>query len=703
VNDSHLEEYLAIFKSRVRERRLGEAETVHDVSPVSPREMAFTEVFLETLEDIGQLPGLEIAYFEKKLGRANGKVNAYGISEIDARVDLVVTIHAVDEEEGLREVAGGEIDSALKKALHTFRAAKAPVHQTMEPSSAARDMMEHIHRVHGEMRAIRVIVLVAGVAKKLPVFEQPGDLPDVQIDIWDLERLFRAASSGLTYESFVIDLVEHLGKPLLCLEAEVTEADHRCYLTMMPGDLLHDLYHKYGARLLELNVRSYLQARGKVNRGIRDTLLNDPGHFLTYNNGISVTVEALDIIENPDGSKAIRSLQGLQIVNGGQTVASIHRARNRDRADLARVLVPAKITLVEAGHLATLVPFISRYANTQNKVNETDFSANHPFHVKIQKLSEQIWPPGETSRWFYERARGQWEVARAREGTTPARIKAFDQKLPRKQKVDKILLARAVNAWSEVPHVVSLGGQKNFVRFMDDLVKLGDTWEPDDQYYRDMIAKVIILRRAEKIARQIGFSAYRANAVCYTVSLLAYRTVERVDMNGIWSNQAVSANLEATLRNWMSGVHEEIVESAGDRNVTEWCKKKDCWSHVQSLPLEFAPGFADELAEGLPLPTVGKFKKTDAGRAPTLSPEERDRQAKTMRYGSEDWLQIIAWGRASSALGDFQIKLAGTILGYAAGGWNQVPSPKQTKHAVAVIDLWKASGIELAETVESLS
>ena len=176
--------------------------------------MAFTEVFLETLEDIGQLPGLEIAYFEKRLGRTNGKVNAYGVSETDARIDLVVTIHGDANTDALQGVPGSEIDSAAKKALHVFRAAKEPFHETMEPSSAAHDMVEHIYRVRGEMRSIHVIVIVAGIAKNVPAFEQPKDLPDVQLDIWDLERIFRADSSGLAYESFTIDLVEQLGRPL---------------------------------------------------------------------------------------------------------------------------------------------------------------------------------------------------------------------------------------------------------------------------------------------------------------------------------------------------------------------------------------------------------------------------------------------------------------------------------------------------------
>jgi len=245
---------------------------------------------------------------------------------------------------------------------------------------------------------------------------------------------------------------------------------------------------------------------------------------------------------------------------------------------------------------------------------------------------------------------------------------------------------------------VSLGGQKNFVQLMGSLGEMDPNWEPNEDYYRDLISKVIILKRAEKVARQIGFSAYRANAVCYTVSLLAYRTAGRVDLAEIWNRQDVSDALEETLRSWMPEVHSEIVDSAGGRNVTEWCKKKDCWTHLQSMLIGFASGFEEELAEGLPLPNVGKFreKKGDAPRA--LTHEERDRQARAMRYGPNEWQRIMAWGVESGELNDFQLKLAGTILGYSAAGWRQVPSPKQTRHTDEIIKLWKeAGGAEMQE------
>lgn len=701
MTDTRFTEFHEAFKDRVLVARLGESDT-DDIVPVNPREIAFTETFLEDLVEIGQIGDCEIAYFEKKLGRAIGKLSAYSFSDDGAQLDLVCSVTTGDDSSELKSIPSSEISAAAKRALHVFRSVERPIHEDMEPASAVYDMVQRLHDVRPETSTIRVVVLVDGKAGRLPEFDELSDLPDVTFDVWDIERLFRASSSGLTYEPLAVDLEGFLGAPLPCLSASATSDDHRCYLAIFPGELLHDLYHEHGPRLLELNVRSFLQARGKVNKGIRDTIQNDPGHFLPYNNGISVTVEELEIVNREDGGHGIRCMKGMQIVNGGQTVASIHRAKDRDKADLSAVHVQAKITVVSPEHVHDLVPMISRYSNTQNKVNETDFSANHPFHVKVQKLSEQVWAPGQVTKWSYERARGQWEVARNREGSTPAKKRTFDQKTPRSQKVDKNLLAKAFNAWAEKPHVVSLGGQKCFVNFMTAIDQIGKDWVPDEVFYKDLIAKVIIFKGAEKIARQIAFSAYRANAVCYTISSLAYRTAERVDLADIWTRQSISENLEATIRSWMPQIHEELVDSAGDRNVTEWCKKKECWSHVQTLDLEFAPGLKDELAAGLPLPTVGKFKASKTSPAKTLTAEERDRQARTMRLDSDEWLEVVTWGKKSGVLSDFEMKIAGTVLGYAAGGWNQVPSPKQTKYTDGIINKWNESGAnERAEELVS--
>ena len=62
----------------------------------------------------------------------------------------------------------------------------------------------------------------------------------------------------------------------------------------------------------------------------------------------------------------------------------------------------------------SIVPEISKFANSQTKVSFSDFSANDPYHLQLEKLSREIWAPNpdqrgkSVTRWFYERARGQY-------------------------------------------------------------------------------------------------------------------------------------------------------------------------------------------------------------------------------------------------------------------------------------------------------
>lgn len=689
--------FFAIFKGHIADAKIGEADDVDDILPLQSAEEAFTDVFLERLQDHGQIADCESLHFEKKLGSANAKLNAYCISEEEAHLDLVVSIYDSDASSSeLRSVPAGELSKAIGKALHAYKWSEKPFYKELEESSPSYDMAKRFHELQGAIKRIRVVILVYGQTSKLPDIEQIENFPEIKVDVWDLERLFRVSASGLSYESISIDVDSLCGGPLPCISGDETSKDYRCHMSIFPGELLYKLYHEHGPRLLELNVRSFLQARTKVNRGIRDTITNEPEYFLAYNNGISATVEEIDIRERPDGGLGIYGMKGLQIVNGGQTTASIHRAKDRDKLDLEDVFVQVKITEVNQDKVDDLVPKISRYSNTQNKVSETDFSANHPFHVALQQLSTTIWSPGETARWFYERARGQWEVARVREGT-PARIKAFDLRTPKKQKIDKVLVAKSMNSWDECPDMVSKGGQKNFVHFMSLVEKRGVTWEPDEKYYKDLVSKVILFKKAQSVARKHKFPGYRANAVCYTVALLAYRTASRVDFETIWENQQVSDSLENTLHSWMPRVLDAIVETANaqGKNVTEWCKKAECWAHVRGLNLEFELGFEQELAEGQALPTVGRgSKKKAAKKKISLTPEEADRQAKVIQYNASQWVDILSWAVQSGNFKEHQIAIASTVIGYAAAQWKDIPSPNQTKHIVDLANAWSAAKMD---------
>ena len=408
-----------------------------------------------------------------------------------------------------------------------------------------------------------------------------------------------------------------------------------------------------------------------------------------------MTAESVELVSDSNGRLVIKGITGLQIVNGGQTVATIHRTARTDRADLSRVFVQAKITVIQPDQIDTLVPLISRYANSQNQINEADFSANSVFHVKLQQLSETVWCPGEASRWFYERARGQYQVARARDGTTPKRKKAFDAKTPSKQKFDKVTLAKYVNAWGQHPHIVGRGGQKNFAVFTQQLVQeYGADWEPDIDYYKAVVAQAIIYKTAERIARKHAFSGYRANAVAYTVALLSWRTAGRVDLLEIWDQQAVSEVLESVLWDWMPRVRELLVETAGDRNVTEWCKKEACWREVQTIDLELPQELLDDLAEGQPLPNVGSH----SGQAGVLSDPDRENIARVMQVSSDHWLQTVKWGNKSGELKSWELGIATTMASYAAMDWAKVPSAKQAKHGVRIIATSEDHGVWRSET-----
>ena len=686
-DSARFHEYLGILKNRVNQASRELSESADQVAPLGFRENAFTAVVLETLEDLGQLQNAELCYLDRRFGRAIGKCNAWCVDEDTGQLNVVTTIFKGAEPLG--HVNATDLETAAARAARVVLAARTVQHGGMEPASPTFDMMRRLHELQGEVGRVRVVVITDGIAAN-PRSPSLGTAElEVTLDVWDARRLFRAESSGLLYEPIEIDLRSRLGAPLPCLSMPKNGADYISYLAILPADLLHDLYHECGAKILELNVRSFLQARGKVNRGIRDTLKNEPKRFLAYNNGISVTADSVDLTPIP-GGVGIRTITGLQVVNGGQTVASIHRAKDRDGQDLSDVSVQAKITIVRPENIENLVPKISRFANTQNRVNESDFSANHPFHVRIQQLSETVWVPGEQQRWFYERARGQYQVARAKEGRTPAQRRRFDQMAPASRRFDKILLAKYANSWAELPHIVSRGAQKNFVHFMQRLAKRHQgSWEPDDDYYKNLIARAIIFKRAEKCARQHKFPSYRANAVTYTVALLAFRTAGRVNLSRIWTAQDCSAAVGATLYEWMPLVYDEIVESAAERNVTEWCKAEDCWGHMQTLNVSVSKELEEELAEGQPLPTVGDWRQR---RGVGLNGEDRENIARVMQVRPEGWLHLIGWGSRSQKLRSWQIGIATTLASYAAVSWAKIPSQKQAKQGNQILRVAEEHG-----------
>lgn len=106
-------------------------------------------------------------------------------------------------------------------------------------------------------------------------------------------------------ETIEIDFQEKYNLTVPCIENSASEK-YSVYLAIISGELLAALYDEYRDRLLEKNVRSFLQVKGAVNKGIRDTLRDEPEMFLAYNNGISVTAEGVEIVRDEMESRQLK-------------------------------------------------------------------------------------------------------------------------------------------------------------------------------------------------------------------------------------------------------------------------------------------------------------------------------------------------------------------------------------------------------------
>jgi hypothetical protein len=646
------------------------------------KENVFTRIVGGYLSDLGVIEDLQSCYYESRLSSGHVKVNGYHIDEEDGGVDLFVSIYK--HAETISSVSHTEIRMAAERLGRFLNQAMSGQHKRMEAASDQYGMARSIYEMGEAIRQVRLFILTDAFAAGETHFSLHSAGVPMKANVWDIRRLHRSISSGLGYEPIEIDFQKRYGKPLPCLSAEGAQKDYEAYLAIIPGDVLYDLYDEYGSRLLELNVRSFLQARGKVNRGIRDTLKNEPQRFLAYNNGISATADGVTFCG--EKGSAIAAIRGLQIVNGGQTMASIYHSKKADKVDLSQVFVQAKITVVEASRLRQIVPQISRYANSQNKVSDADFSANDAYHVAMEHLADTTWTPGEQSRWFYERARGQYQVAKFRYATTKAKQKRFEAATPATQRFTKTDLAKYLNCWAMLPHVVSRGSQKNFVAFMDVLRQsVATDWVPDQNYYRETIGKAIIFRRTERIVRSLEVPAFRANVVAYLVSFLCARTLGRIDLRKVWDAQGISEGLEDALSKWCISVYNRIVESAGDRNVTEWCKKQDCWIDVKSLTLDVPKKLRAELLAEQSTPTVGQ-----GGQKLTF--EDSENISKVMKVPAEAWLSIHGWGVRTKSLPFILAGVAHTLSGYAASGWTRIPSAKQANAAAKILKIVRESG-----------
>jgi len=560
-------------------------------------ELVFSEVVMQHLVDAGMTFDPVICHFQGKIGNANLRLSGYAMSEDADQLDLFVSLY--EGFESLSPIPDQDVKTAAAQCVRFLElCAAGRIAEKLDPSSDVHSLALTIREIYDGLEQVRVYVLTDGIAKSKNFKARDVGGKHVKLEVMDMERLYRHRSEGKPRDELVVDFNEVSGSPLPCVFVPGETGDYDYALTAIPGEALRFVYEKFGPRLLEANVRSFLSVKAKgVNAGLQNTLRNSPERFMAYNNGIVLVADEMRLDRTVDGSPGIAWLRGMQIVNGGQTTASIFFAKKKYAdTDLSKVRVPAKIIVMKEQDPAkeeALVSDISRYANSQNAVRQSDLSANKPFHVDIERLSLSVYCPDGTGRWFYERAAGSYNTLLAREGVTPTKLRALRESVPTSRKITKTELAKYSTAWDGHADVVSLGAQKCFDRFMSgmsDIEAKGTIFTPDVSYFKAIVSKALLFKAVHKTARPL-VPAFLANVAAYTVSLISQVYGKSFNHERVWSRQSISPQLVKQIEVWAREVNDRLHETANGRMISEWAKRQECREAMFSRP--FSPPLAD--------------------------------------------------------------------------------------------------------------
>lgn len=660
---------LEMFYKRFREEVLFAADTNTSGWTIDD---FLTSVMLEYLEEVGEVNDPIICPF-----RGHGlQLNAYEISEDYESVKIFVSIYSNSDTS--KAVAQTEVDAAIKRAIQLYHKAINDLYTSFQKDNDTYEFAMILHQKRNMFKNVCICALTNGLVKPIPFKNIAIGNAEISFVIWDIDRLYRCVTSGKMRETIEIDFEERFDATIPCIENSVSDK-YSVYLAIIKGEFLAALYDEFRDRLLEKNVRSFLQVKGGVNKGIRDTLRDEPEMFLAYNNGISVTAESVEIIRDENGKPSIKKIRDMQIVNGGQTTASIFNARQDKKilADLSNVFVQMKISVINLlDNMDEIVPRISAFANTQNKIQVADFSANDPFHRRIEELSRTIWAPAQgglkPQNWFYERARGQYADMLSRE-TTTLRKRQFKESHPLFTKTD---LAKVENTWDQLPYQVSEGAQKNFRKFT---LRLNERkgFKPNEEYYHRLIAKTILFRRTEKLVQKQEYGGYRANIVTYTLSYLSYRTAQRVDLERIWKEQGLTSALEKEIVEISKFVQQKIVNPPGGANVGEWCKREKCWESIREQSHTISVELESELI------SVARPVAATPALENSINAATKEEQAiidEAVAIPAATWLALSRWAKETNNFQPWQRSLifkVGTIVGR-----EQHPSFKQSNQAL---------------------
>ena len=591
-----LENYIEELKSDI-------ASLVYSEEQGTSFQDKFTEYCIEVFESIGKTEGARVLSYihPNSQGGIDWKINGYCLKdsikddnnkEYYATLDLFITswkntydynITKDDYTKTLNQVKRF-INGALKRHI-----------DYIDPSyTELNQLLQIIGRQGKNFDRINVYFLINGFSNHEKEKLEINDI-DVFVHTWDVERLFKLNASNSTHEPIEIDFETFIPeiKGLQCLQVPNIDEMYDCYLAIVPGEVLSKLYKEFSNELLESNVRAFLGQTGKFNKGIRDTIRFKPQMFLPYNNGITATAENVEtkIIDN---KTLITKLNDFQIVNGGQTTASLYHTQKKFKdVDLSKIFVQMKLTVIKDREQKNIeVPNISRFANSQNKVSELDLSSNNPYFIQIENLSRKkyvINPENKNQSllWFFERTNGQYRETLNKQ--TLSQQKKFKEQNPQALKFVKSDIAKFLNIWDLEPHIVALGSQKNFVQYTKKINELVTKNKmPGENFYKKLIANAILFKTTDKLFGRknvdaIGDTNLKSFTVAYALSYFHFLTHNRLDLWQIYEQQKIDNFLSNELKKILIFVYNHLVEGAKNSLISEYAKRSTSWEKLKSI------------------------------------------------------------------------------------------------------------------------
>ena len=661
---------------------------------------ALFDIMTDYLIDAGEFDEAERAFFRPAQGGI--RVDGYCGDPLDDLIDpedgqgtlgLIVVDYC--EEMTVTSLSNTDMEADFKRVeRYLEKALDSKFRNSLEPSDPGFGLADMINARWSRISRIKLFLLTNKRLTARVEGKSAGTIggKEVVYNVWDIVRFGNLVESGRERERLLVDFNELPHGPLRALLASAPQDRSKVFLAAVPGEDLAAIYDRWGNRLLEQNVRVFLQARSNVNKGIKRTIENEPELFFSFNNGITATAEKVTTEETDDGL-VITSLENLQIVNGGQTTASIYAAFKAKR-DLSRIFVQMKLSIINPEAAKDLVPRISEYANSQNRVTAADFFANHPFHVRIESFSRRILAPAKAgsfdmTKWFYERARGSYRDAQAY--LTPAQKRKFAKEYPTAQKFAKTDLAIYLMVWTDKAYFVNRGAQKAFAMFAKDIAA---AWDSDDKqfsevYFKYLIAKKIVFDRTGKIVSNSSWyeTGYRRQHVVLAIGYIAYavkKIGKSVDFLGIWNRQDISPAFERAIGQAAYAAHIVLMNpDAKHGNITEWAKQPACWQAMTKAQVDWDKEWLDELI------SIAEEKEIkSAGLKDQEELNGIEAQTMVVEAGAEFWNNVLNWCVREKEASD---KERG-ILQVAASMPTKLPSDRQSLILISLMERLRKVG-----------